>query len=473
MTQTNDQCEKWSSQAMRKAIITAVTGLMFMVVCSGCATWTDKPKNKDSMWSSMQFWKKPYQKPAKLAAIWTHDILTMTGKPPTRGFGGRLYFYNDKSQAISVDGELVVHGYEEPPFGQQRTEKTKADKTFMFTAEQFTQHFSPSDLGASYSVWIPWDAAEGMQKEITLIPTFKDKAGVFVQGEPAKLVLPGKKIEEPLLATPFQQVSFQQSQTPTNMGPLPQPSGLRTTTISMPTQAGRGARDSRGNTSQYNTSTGSVVVGDTIHQGVQAGGLNSSMMYAGTPQAANAMTLYSALANQANANAMVQQASMPMNTQAMNPVAPYPSTMPHMLPSQLPPTQQNAMQQYPVQQYPAQPNAGLPQPNLQYPNMQPQYSPMPMAPSPSGVSQPNAVSPMHPGVASSYSTLQPGAVQAAFSATPQWQQWQPFGQAQANTAGANQVQPAAFNAGQPGFNGGLQAGGQSQAVLPGQPVYQR
>jgi len=116
---------------MRNALISIAMGFIALVVAPGCAAWTDKSKNKDSLWSSMQFWKKPYQKPLKVAVIWTHDILTMTGKPPTRGFGGRLYFYNDKSQAISVDGELVVHGYEEQRVGYHlQTDKKEAVKTF-------------------------------------------------------------------------------------------------------------------------------------------------------------------------------------------------------------------------------------------------------------------------------------------------------------------------------------------------------
>ncbi len=37
----------------------------------------------------------------------------MPGKPVTRGFGGRIYFYNDRSQAVPVDGELVVYGFDD------------------------------------------------------------------------------------------------------------------------------------------------------------------------------------------------------------------------------------------------------------------------------------------------------------------------------------------------------------------------
>ena len=163
--------------------------------------------------------------------IWSPDVLTLTGKPPTRGFGGRVFFYNDRTQAIPVEGDLVVHGYRgDPMLGE--SEQVQADKTFRFTAEQLTGHFSPSELGASYSVWIPWDAADGLRQEITLIPTFKGLDGQIVQGAPAKLFLPGRSIDSaakhnaesksPDYGFETQTVSYQQRSIPTNAsGSLP------------------------------------------------------------------------------------------------------------------------------------------------------------------------------------------------------------------------------------------------------------
>ncbi len=477
---------------MRKAIITFALGCMCLVMNSGCAAWTDKSKNKDSMWSSMQFWKKPYQKPDKLAAIWTHDILTMSGKPPTRGFGGRLYFYNPKSQAIPVEGELIVHGYEEQRIGLHvQAEKTKADKTFMFTAEQFTEHFSPSDLGASYSIWIPWDPADGFQKEITLIPTFKGKDGVILQGEPAKLVLPGRKPEDPFAAAAFQAVSYQTSQTPTNMGPLqqlnaPQQTGLRTTTISVPTNS-RIGRDnnaqhsnSNGNTnynSNYNMNSSVKVTESTTGQA------SSNMMYAGSSQAARAQAMYSALLNQQaqqgalqngtlaanNATAQLQAAqAAPMlagqqyqlqgpaaqtmtspalptlNTPAANGISFGASPRVNTSPASIPINPLNSPLTNPGMQPPSGPTPTMPVMNM--PNMQTPSNPQWMI--------------QQPGVATQYAPLDPGAVQAAFNADPQLKsisqlqqaQWQSFGQTNnslspnAQTPGANNgVQPALYN----------------------------
>ena len=464
---------------MSKAKISLVMYVMCLALSSGCAAWTDKSKSKDSKWSSMQFWKKPYQKPNKVAAIWTHDILAMTGKAPTRGFGGRLYFYNDKSQTIPVDGELVVHGYEEVRIGLTlQPEKTQADKTFMFTAEQFTEHFGSSDLGASYSIWIPWDAADGVQKEITLITTFKGKDGTILQGEPAKLVLPGRKFEDPLANAAIQHVSIQQSTTPTNMGPLPQLSGLRTTTISVPGQINRGSE--RNNNSANSAS--SVVVHDSINKAQTYAGQqynlqpnnanNGNMMYASGPTAARANAMLAAYGAQNNSSQVAVNPTGSNATTTSQPTyqlgngAPFPSTMP------------NAVQGSMQNQYQNQYN-NLQTPNFQLPNSTSPSIPNhqnPQVPSPMGQPQPNMnnqqfpANNMNPGFAG-YSPLPVGAVEAAFASTPQFQ---PLGQTRVQS---NQVQPAGFssmptlNSTSPVVTSGL---GQGQLpVQSGQPIYQR
>lgn len=170
----------------------AVLCCIFTLACTGCSSLTTaKSKNgkKDSSWSF--FKKKPYQSPQSINVTWTYDIYTKEGKPPTRGFGGRLYFYNEKSQAIPVEGELTVYGFDDTERSHDGASIESADKRFRFTPEQFTTHFSESELGASYSIWIPWDAAPGMQKKIMLIPTFKTKDGPVIRGNAATVQLPG------------------------------------------------------------------------------------------------------------------------------------------------------------------------------------------------------------------------------------------------------------------------------------------
>ncbi len=231
-TPTKDSVQVTQSAVARLACVVATTTLL-----SGCAVWDKGASSKPekSGWSISKMWKQEYQVPHSMAVIWSPDILTLPGKPPTRGFGGRVYLYNERSQAIPVDGELIVHGYTKPP--RRHQEQVAADKTFGFTAEQLTSHFSPSELGASYSIWIPWDAADGQRQEITLIPTFKGTEGEVVQGAAAKLFLPGAVPgdDNARVTLPVQSVSYRESSSPTVQGELPKgSSGMRTTTIDVP-----------------------------------------------------------------------------------------------------------------------------------------------------------------------------------------------------------------------------------------------
>lgn len=134
---------------------------------------------------------EPYPNPVKLAVTWTPDTIIQTGRTPTRGFGGRVFFYDDKSKSVPVEGTLIVHGFDDSAGNDN-----SSTKRFEFTPEQFTRHFSQSDLGASYSIWIPWDAIGGNQKRISLVTSFKSTSGRPIQGIPATMMLPGTKPAE-------------------------------------------------------------------------------------------------------------------------------------------------------------------------------------------------------------------------------------------------------------------------------------
>ena len=130
---------------------------------------------------------EPYPNPVKIAATWTPDTLIQTGRTPTRGFGGRVFFYDERSRPVPVEGTLTVHGFDD-----SAADLESGAKKFVFTPEQFTRHFGQTDLGASYSVWIPWDAVGGDQKKISLVTSFQPAQGDTIQGVPATLLLPGK-----------------------------------------------------------------------------------------------------------------------------------------------------------------------------------------------------------------------------------------------------------------------------------------
>lgn len=216
----------------RRTILTVIASAMFPAAI-GCSTLSKSDTAKDGSAFSRFSWfnqdkekaPEPYPNPVKLIATWTPDTLLQTGRTPTRGFGGRLYFYNEKSKAVPVDGTLVVHGFDE-----NTSDPSQQVKRFAFTPEQFTRHFSQSDLGASYSVWIPWDAVGGDSRKISLVATFTTESGKTVQGVPTAVLLPGPKVDQEEQLADKLSPDFRRWQR-VAAGETPQPSGLTTTTI--------------------------------------------------------------------------------------------------------------------------------------------------------------------------------------------------------------------------------------------------
>src|SRR6476469_1287130 len=116
-----------------------------------------------SLAGSPRLQESRYRAPTKMAVIWTPAVLNQAGQVPTRGFGGRIYFYDAKNNAVSVEGQLVIYAYDATVPGANGK---PPDRKYAFTPEQFSQHFSPTQLGAAYSIWIPWDAVGQHQMEI-------------------------------------------------------------------------------------------------------------------------------------------------------------------------------------------------------------------------------------------------------------------------------------------------------------------
>lgn len=186
------------------------TAIMAVVVASpvGCASIGKKDDSQSLMAKEESFFDRlpkfgmkkqddapePYPNPVKMAATWTPDTLVQTGRTPTRGFGGRVFFYDEKSRPVPVEGTLIVHGFDDSVDVANSPERST--KRFEFTPEQFTRHFSQTDLGASYSVWIPWDAMGGKQRRVSLVASFKTTEGKMVQGTPATVQLPGVEAPE-------------------------------------------------------------------------------------------------------------------------------------------------------------------------------------------------------------------------------------------------------------------------------------
>jgi hypothetical protein len=168
---------QWTALALAYVLI-ATSGCQ-AVMPTGPANWLgNKPQVKESA----------YTAPTRMAIIWSPAVLNQAGKTPTRGFGGRVFFYDTANRPVPVEGQLVVYAYDDTRGGQG---SKAADRKYAFTPDQFATHFTPSDLGASYSIWIPWDAAGGPQTHVSLVPIFTSTKGTLVMGEASPNVLPG------------------------------------------------------------------------------------------------------------------------------------------------------------------------------------------------------------------------------------------------------------------------------------------
>jgi hypothetical protein len=157
-----------------------------IIAASGCQTMPDGTKSWGIGPPKVQ--ESKYAAPTKMAVIWAPAVLNQPGQVPTRGFGGRVYFYDGANNPVAVEGQLIVYAYDDTvPAAGGKTPERK----FAFTPEQFTQHYSPTQLGAAYSIWLPWDAAGQPQMEISLVPVFTAASGQLVMGQPSHNLLPG------------------------------------------------------------------------------------------------------------------------------------------------------------------------------------------------------------------------------------------------------------------------------------------
>jgi hypothetical protein len=129
-----------------------------------------------------------FETPIKMIPCWTDTVLQTPNSPSMRGFGGRLMFYGKSTDAIKVEGSLVIYAFDE---ANRDPNNNVPDRKFVFTEEQFKQHHSKSERGHSYSFWIPWDQAGGERREISLIARFTPKKGGSVISEQTKHLLPG------------------------------------------------------------------------------------------------------------------------------------------------------------------------------------------------------------------------------------------------------------------------------------------
>jgi len=158
----------------------------------GCSMSKWKPSKIFSLDSTWPFHDKGEPRegtPVRVVGTWTDTVMTKAAEKPQRGFGGRLLFYEkDEKDPIKVDGQLIVYAFDET---DRDPTDNKPTRRYVFPAEQLPLHMSKSELGASYSFWLPWDEAPGTETKVSLICRFEPKGGAVVTSEQTAHQLPG------------------------------------------------------------------------------------------------------------------------------------------------------------------------------------------------------------------------------------------------------------------------------------------
>jgi hypothetical protein len=157
--------------------------LLFSV---GCSPLMSSHQPGKWMW-----WKRRDEPrvPTKLTPMWTDTVLYQSGFAPVRGFGGRVMFFDGKSDTpVQVDGALTVYAFDGTSVDSTGS---VPERKFVFPAEDLEKHFSESKLGPSYSFWLPWDEVGGYERQVTLITRFEPKSGGPTMSQPSRHYLPG------------------------------------------------------------------------------------------------------------------------------------------------------------------------------------------------------------------------------------------------------------------------------------------
>ena len=216
----------------RRSSLLVLLAAFIAPLLAGCSSWNwTKTKHTVMPWTA----DNDPQTPTKVVAIWTDSVASPAG---VRGLGARLMFYNkDPAKPVKVDGSLNVYAFDETG---RKPDNTKPDRKYVFTAEELAKHYSKSEIGHSYSIWIPWDKVDNPATSISLIVRFIPKTGnSVVVSEQATHFLPGTKPGSDLAknnaADAVRQVNHEEiSRTQHDNAS----SRLNTTTINVPARSG-------------------------------------------------------------------------------------------------------------------------------------------------------------------------------------------------------------------------------------------
>jgi hypothetical protein len=144
---------------------------------------------------------KPAGPAATAVAVWEPAVRQGSeGAAAQRGFGGRVYFYDQgQTKPVKIDGNVMVYAYDE---GTQKPTDVEPARSYYFAKDDVKKLHSKSKLGHSYNFWVPWDSegASGDVKKVSLIVRYVPEKGASVASSPAVAYLPGQNGQTELLA---------------------------------------------------------------------------------------------------------------------------------------------------------------------------------------------------------------------------------------------------------------------------------
>jgi hypothetical protein len=168
-----------------------LTSLLFL---TGCVTTLKSPHVDLSA-------LKPAGPVSSVIAAWEPAV--SGGEDPMRGFGGRVYLYDQEMlRPVKAKGAIVVYIFNEE---DRKPEDEKPNEGIFFSEKLLNSKgvYKKSKVGHSYNLWVPIDAAgpEGQAKKISLIVRYiPDKGGSSITSTQATAYLPGRRNSETMMA---------------------------------------------------------------------------------------------------------------------------------------------------------------------------------------------------------------------------------------------------------------------------------
>ena len=167
--------------------------ILLMVIgigCTGCQSW--ETQGKLPLFPRDKKEKKIDVTPEKIVAVWTEATHHHPGKKAERGFGSRIVFYDAQDRPLEITGKVTVFVFDDQhPAADDPAPKYK----FVFPEEVIASHYSKSDLGHSYSFWIPLAAIDSPTIPFSLVVRYDSPQGERVLSDLTKKVLVGTGIK--------------------------------------------------------------------------------------------------------------------------------------------------------------------------------------------------------------------------------------------------------------------------------------